>query len=786
MSITNDGSNPLKDAAHTYRNRGWRVIQIHKVGPDGVTCSCNKGANCTSAGKHPVNNAWQNTERYSAADVEALWEKMPKANVGIATGAPSGFWVLDLDPKDDGVTEFGKLIAEHGGEFPETYAVQTGSGGYHYYFEMPDFDVQNSAGRVAPGVDVRGTGGQVVAPPSVSSKGVYTVVRAVKPVQAPAWLLELIKKPEHTGPIVTAEDLPKPGDIPVEEWERLNGYTKKAVEANLARLDALAKNGWEGEPWNHTLFEVCCANLEFANSPWNAYSLGQAQQDIFERSPRDNAGFDDATVAKTWNSAREKVGDKARAVPAGRSRGPAAPPPAQDPLFSSPDVRGRQDPPQPDGSVPPSGGNHVFWVGKQQNELDVTALADAIFDLGPIAWAREKAFWSWDERGVWVPDHDAIRYRCVDLLGAKYRNTHADNASTVVQRHAAYLDGEPLSQWMNFPNGMLDWQTGDLVPHDPDLKSTVQFEVNWNPAAECPTFDRFLSQVMHEDYVRMAWEMIGYLMYSGNPLQVAFLLYGTGGNGKGTLIRVIESILGKENLAAESLDDLNGNRFSSVNLYGKIANIAGDIDGTYQETTANFKKLTGEDMIAAERKFGQRFKFENWAVPVFSANKIPGSADVTEGYLRRWIVLHFDARFTDGNRILGLSDILATEVEGIVVKAVSALRTLMERREFHPEGEAARGKEMFANQIDQVRQWLADPGPFVHAAPESYDTLRSLYSTYSKWAHEAGGKAVRENEFGQRLQGLGYERFTQDGVPCYKGLKVTPHITTPQNFFGRN
>lgn len=785
MSIENDGnSNPLKDAAHRYRTYGWRVIQLHSVGPDGRTCSCNRGANCTSAGKHPVDNKWQDTPPLSAPDIEALWEKRPKANVGIATGAPSQFWVLDIDPKSGGMETMAALVAEHG-QLPASYVVQTGSGGYHYYFKMPSFDVANSAGRVGPGVDVRGTGGQVVAAPSRSDVGDYRTVREDPIASAPAWLLEAIKKPENTTPVVTAEDLPKPDEIPADEWDRLNAYAKRAVDGNLDRLDALTTNGWNGEPWDHTTFEVCCANIEIANSPWNAYSLGQAQTDIFARAPRD-AGFTDDIVGKKWQSALERVGNKARPVPTAPAQRPAAPAPHLDPIFNGPDVRGRVNPTEPGPGDTPAPGGYTFWVGDKGKELDVVELARGVTDFGPLAWAREEAFWSWDPSGVWVPDHDAVTNRCVDLLGAKYRNEHAKNATTVVKRHSIHLTGDPLSSHMNFTNGMLDWQTGALTPHDPNLHSTVQFPIEWRPEQECPSFDGFLSQVFHPDYIRMAWEMIGYLMYSGNPLQVAFLLYGEGGNGKGTLIRVIESILGKHNLAAESLDDLNGNRFSSVNLYGKIANIAGDIDGTYQESTANFKKLTGEDMIAAERKFGQRFKFENWAVPLFSANKIPGSADVTDGYLRRWVVLHFHRRFTErGVKILGLSDILAMEKEGIAAKAVVALRDLMARREFRAEGEALKGQEEFAKQIDQVRQWLDNPGPGLLSAPGSTEPLHSLYRAYTSWSTRTGGRPVRQQEFGHRLKALGFTLIHEGGEEQVRGLKLA-YTSTTNSFFTNN
>jgi len=402
----------------------------------------------------------------------------------------------------------------------------------------------------------------------------------------------------------------------------------------------------------------------------------------------------------------------------------------------------------------------------------------AVLEQGPLGWGRDEDFWSYVD-GVWVPDHKVVSRRCVSLLRSKFRTGHVTNAREYLAHLSVPINADPVKGYLNFRNGMLNWETGELLGHDPNFKSTVQFPHDYTPDAECPHFDTFLADILHEDFVRLAWEMLGYLLYSGNPLQVAFLFYGSGSNGKGTLMRVIEDMLGKANTASESLDDLNGNRFSAVNLFGKIANLAGDIDGTYQESTANFKKLTGEDTYPAERKFGQRFEFESWAVPVFSANKIPGSADVTEGYLRRWIILHFHKHITE--RIQGLSDLLAQEMPGIIAKATRALRELMHQDGFTITGEVLRMKEDFATAIDQVRQWVASGTPV--QAPESWCPVRDLYQSYCSWASAAGVSKLKEQEFSHRLEAIGYAPGLHDGVQCHQGLIASIHAPNPTPSF---
>lgn len=782
----------IVEAAHSYRARGWRVIQVHSVGPDGLTCSCKHGRRCESVGKHPIDNGWQNTPPLSGPDIEAAWSGIWKrANVGIATGAPSGFWVLDIDPKNGGNESLKALIAEHGAP-PETYTVRTGGKGWQFYFTMPDFDVRNSVDvKGHKGIDVRGTGGQVVAPPSTSGKGAYTVSKDVPIVAAPAWLLDIIRKAEPEGPTTYSKDLPDRSDLPEAEQRRLDKYAGSAIKANLDRFDALKVGmgpNYAGPPWNHTTFEVCCALIEIANSPWNVYTMQAAYDDVFQFAPRD-AGFDDDTVNKTFESARTKVGEKARPVPAGRTeREPDfmdAPGIRQDPRLADPSVATGATPAPggPTGGQTGSSNHHGGLFVDPRDGLQVGELATAVKAQGPLAYGRDGGFWVYRD-GVWSSDPKVVRRRVAALLGNKFRPSHASATEEFVQYNVPEILCEPVSRWINFRNGMLDWRTGELLEHAEHYMSTVQLGVEWQPDATCPLFDTFLAQSMSADYVDLAWEMLGYLVYSGNPLQVAFMLVGPGGNGKGRLIEIIEALLGRSNVSGEDLTSLSENRFSAVNLFGKIANIAGDIDATYQESTARFKSITGDDVIAAERKYGDRFTFKPWAVSLFSANKIPGSADVSQGYLRRWVVINMPNRPAVPDPEL-VAKILP-ELPGIAARAVVALRGLMERRAFDVKGDAAKGKEDFAEAIDQVRMWVSDA---TVAAPEHREERKMLYDAYCGWANANGAGRLKASEFYHRLETIGFRPVTMKGKRHFEGLMpahLAEHqaaVTTSDDFF---
>lgn len=101
------------------------------------------------------------------------------------------------------------------------------------------------------------------------------------------------------------------------------------------------------------------------------------------------------------------------------------------------------------------------------------------------------------------------------------------------------------------------------------------------------------------------------------------MLLGPGDNGKSVFFYVEGSLLGTENIATRSLQDIDRDRSAKADLFGKFANIHADIPSTSLKTTGTFKMLTGGDRINAERKYQQPFTFVNYAKLHFSANELP-------------------------------------------------------------------------------------------------------------------------------------------------------------------
>lgn len=154
-------------------------------------------------------------ERWGATrDPDVLrqyWQTWPNANIGIPTGVTSGTWVLDIDTPEghdaDGFASLNAILMRHG-PLPETLTAESPSGSQHLYFNYPsDYDVRNSDSVIGPGLDVRGEGGMVIAPPSVKPDGsAYRWVNNLPAADAPGWLLEMVK--HVPAPPVAPRDTP--------------------------------------------------------------------------------------------------------------------------------------------------------------------------------------------------------------------------------------------------------------------------------------------------------------------------------------------------------------------------------------------------------------------------------------------------------------------------------------------------------------------------------------------------------------------------------------------------
>lgn len=205
--------NPLLTQALHYAERGWAVFPLKPRNKTPLTLH-----GCKDASKDKV-------------QIAAWWEKHPDANIGLATGTASGFFVLDIDGEEG--EQSIKGLEERHAPLPPTGEIITGGGGRHLYFKLPDgCTIRNSTGKIANNVDIRSDGGYVVAPPSVHASGrayIKSVDSAGTIANAPPWLLALIQEPPSTKQ-----------ETPVFDWKKILAGTEEGQRNDsLARLAGL-------------------------------------------------------------------------------------------------------------------------------------------------------------------------------------------------------------------------------------------------------------------------------------------------------------------------------------------------------------------------------------------------------------------------------------------------------------------------------------------------------------------------------------------------------------------
>ena len=209
----------ILDAALAYAHRGLPIFPVR--------------------GKLPLTEHGFKDASINADAIRGWWSRFPDANIALPTGSVSRLFVLDVDPRHGGDESLAALEMKYG-PLPATLESRTGGGGRHFFFALGAGQViRNSAGKLGPGLDVRGEGGYVVLPPSIhpEMQKPYTWARKAKPVQAPAWLMQVLSARASMSRIDSDALVPagQRNDtlVQIAGAMRRRGCTQQAIEAAL-------------------------------------------------------------------------------------------------------------------------------------------------------------------------------------------------------------------------------------------------------------------------------------------------------------------------------------------------------------------------------------------------------------------------------------------------------------------------------------------------------------------------------------------------------------------------
>jgi len=208
--------------AKNLAKKGLSIFPCHSM-VDG-NCTCYKKENCdkNNKGKHPATVNGFKEATTDETKIQDWFDTDIPRNIGIATGIVSGIWVLDLDE----IGALDELEKQHG-KLPRTPTAKTGraNGGQHFYFQYPDGIEIGSRIKNIPGIDVKGNGGYVVAPPSIHHTGkIYEWIISPDDCEfalAPQWLIDLVQsKDVVTHPTTIPPIRKSPKQEPKEELHK--------------------------------------------------------------------------------------------------------------------------------------------------------------------------------------------------------------------------------------------------------------------------------------------------------------------------------------------------------------------------------------------------------------------------------------------------------------------------------------------------------------------------------------------------------------------------------------
>lgn len=392
-----------------------------------------------------------------------------------------------------------------------------------------------------------------------------------------------------------------------------------------------------------------------------------------------------------------------------------------------------------------------------------------------VIWVYRNGFYADDGEEV-------IREEVRTLLGDDATEAWVNETVRHIEE-TTYTDPkkfEAPAHLVNVKNCTLNIQTGEPISHSPETIFTNELPIDYDPNADCPAIKKFLAEILTPDDIPVMQEIVGYCLMRNYKFAKAVMLLGEGSNGKSTLLNLIAALLGEENVATPALQDLIEDRFSRAELFGKLANIHADLSNIKLRQTGIFKLLTGQDLVYAQVKHKNPFKFKNYAKLLYSANELPRTYDTSEAFWRRWIIINFPNVFPEGDpktdpNILGK---LTTprEFSGFLNYALEGLKRLLVQGVF---SQSKTGKDIereWITRTDSLRAFIMR-----HATrdPKYIVTKDSFYTAYQDFCVENEVAPVEKALVGRRLPVLlpgVYDFYPIVGDKqrkCWKGIKLT-------------
>ena len=690
------------EAALIYANRfKWAVLPLHSI--EGGRCTCGR-ADCSSPGKHPRTLRGVKDATTEIAIIRDWWYEWPNANVGIATGATSGFFVLDVDG-EEGEKSLRELEKQHGA-LPETVESITGGGGRHLFFRWPGRAIKNKVA-LAPGLDIRADGGYIVAPPSNHTSGrryEWKYLDEMPLAEAPMWLIDMLS--DNTAYGITAK--PKATDMVLE------GVPKGARDTTLFRYACrLRAQGLKRE-------EAEILVLEAAAKCKPPFPENEAL----------------AKVDSAWKYAEShRLTDLGNAERLVALHG-------QDLRYCHP------------------WGKWLVWDGQRWQEDSTAEVMRRAKETVRLMYAEAANIEDKADREALI--NFAMRSEQSGRLAAMISLAASEEGIPILPKD---LDRDP---WLlNVANGTIDLRTGELRPHSRDDLITKLIPIEYDPMAKCPRWEQFLDEIMlgNKSLIYFLQRAAGMSLAGDTSEHVLFTLYGTGRNGKSTFLNTLLAVMG--DYGAQAAPDLlmtkRGDRHPTelADLFGKRLVVSIESEQGRRLAESLVKTLTGSDRIKARKMKQDFWEFEPTHHLWLATNHKPQIRGTDVAIWSRIKLIPFNAQFLDGDpkQDKHLSKKLLAELPGFLRWCVEGCLAWQEAGLGVPE-EVNEATENYRAEQDIIAAFLNDCCVIM---PTAKAAIRDVYKAYITWCEENGERPLSQRELGTRLVERGFERGRAHG-----------------------
>ncbi len=338
-------------------------------------------------------------------------------------------------------------------------------------------------------------------------------------------------------------------------------------------------------------------------------------------------------------------------------------------------------------------------------------------------------------------------------------------------------------------NGILNIKTKKLSRFDPKKIFFNKIPINYKPSKTCPNIKKHFKEILkNEEDSKVMFEIFGFFLYKDYFIEKAIMFVGDGRNGKGKTIDLMKRFLGADNCCSVSLNQLSDGGFRVWDLFGNMANLAGDLSSNALKDTAILKQTTGRDLIGADRKNKSTINFVNYAKHVFACNDLPRVYDFSRGFWERWILFEFPYTFVkksvydklsekekEQNKLMDIFiiDKLTTEEElsGLLNESIEGLHRILKQKDFSYSIGVNEVKRFWVRKSDSFTAFAMDHLKEDYNESISKARLRKAFSRYCK-EHKIRGasdrniKVVLEEMFGVT------ERQETGGTRVWDGVKL--------------